>query len=237
LLAYYGLGMIGLLSVFFAVLQVYGLYFWPTLSDQRSGLFYNPVVQGGFLGLLIVAMVRIGCFWMVPFLALGLYINPNRGGWVAAAIGLLATWVRKPMIIATMVMLGAFYLTQSPRLSDQERLNVWQAGWVNLTWLGHGWGSYADVWIVRDGFGFQAVHAHNDYLELVFELGIRSIPVFFLLLYALLQTSAPDWPILVAFCTLATFSMPTFLPATASIGAIAFASILIGAKDGQMESS
>ena len=98
--AYYWLGMVGILSVFFAVLQRFGFYFWPTHMDQTTGLFYSPVVQGGFLGLLIVAMIRLWCFWPVPILALGLALNPNVvvvGS--APGLGFLRPWVRQPLVI------------------------------------------------------------------------------------------------------------------------------------------
>ncbi len=230
--AYYSLGMVGILSVFFAILQRMGFFFWQTHAGQTTGFFYSPVAQGGFLGLLIVAMVRLWCFWPIPIFALGLAINPNRGGWVCAGVGLLATWIRWPLLILATVLIGAFFITLHPGISDQERLNIWQAAIVNLHWFGNGWGSFDYVWIVRDGLGYQAQHAHNDYLELAFELGLYAIPIFCVLGYALSQSESPDWPILVAFCVLATFTMPSFIPATATIGALALTSILTGVDNG-----
>lgn len=228
---YFGLGIVGSVSVFFAVLQRFGFYFWHTHVDQTTGLFYSPVTQGGFLGLLIVAMVRIQFFWFIPTLVLGLAINPNRGGWVCAGIGLLATFIRQPLVILAVILAGAFFITLHPGMNDQERLNIWQAAWVNLTWFGHGWGSFEDVWFVREGLGYAAEHAHNDYLELAFELGLYSIPIFCLWAYALAQTQSPDWPILVAYSTLALFTLPTYIPATVGIGLVALA-LTLGDRNG-----
>lgn len=226
------LGFIGIASTIFACFQVAGYSFWPTHNGVTSGLFYSPIVQGGFLGLVIVALLQTRWLIITPILAFGLFLNPNRGGWIVAGIGLLATWVRQPLIILAVILLGAFFVTLNPSFSDLERFNIWQAGAVNLTWFGHGWGSYADVWIVRNDLGYQPLHAHNDYLELAFELGIYVVPIFCVLAYALAQTSSPEWPLLVAFCTMATFAMPSFIPATASIGALALASTLTGANNG-----
>ncbi len=229
---YFCLGVIGIISVISAGFQVAGFFFWQTYYDQPTGLFFSPIVQGGFLGLVIVAMARIGFWEFIPVLGIGLYLNPNRGGWVVAGVGLLATWVRQPLIILAAILLGALYFSINPGLSDQERFVIWQAGIVNLTWFGHGWGSFEHVWIVRDGLGYQPLHAHNDYLELAFEHGLYSIPIFCVLAYALSQTQSLDWPILVAFCVMSTFAMPLYIPATASIGALALASVLTGEENG-----
>ncbi len=233
--AYAGLGLIGIVSVVFAMFQVAGYFFWPTHLNQTTGIFFNPIAQGGFLGLVIVAMVRLGWWEIIPIHGLGLYLVQNRGGWVVVGVGLFATWVRQPLVILAGILLGALCFSWNPSLADQERFVIWQAGIVNLSWFGHGWGSFADVWIVRDGLGYQPLHAHNDYLELAFEFGLYAIPAFCVLAYALSQTASPDWSILVAFATMSTFAMPLYIPATASIGALALASILIGVQNGPLE--
>ncbi len=232
---YAGLGLVGVVSVIFAAFQAAGFFFWPTHINQATGLFFSPIAQGGFLGLVIVAMMVIGWWEIIPIHLLGLYLAHNRGGWAVVAIGLLATWVRQPLVILAVVLLGAFYITLNPSFNDLVRLNIWHAGIVNLTWFGHGWGSFDHVWIVIDGFGHHPVHAHNDYLELAFEFGLYAVPLFCLLAYALSQAASPDWPILVAFCLMATFAMPLYIPATASIGALALASTLIGVQNGPLE--
>lgn len=225
---YITLGLVALTSVFFAIAQESGVTPWYTLMGIPTGLFFSPIAQGGFLGLVIVALARIHWWEPIPVLAVGLYLAENRGGWVVAGIGLLATWVRQPLIILAVILAGAFLVTISPGFSDVERLNIWEAGWVNMIWHGHGWGSFEDVWIFRHNLAYQPTHAHNDYLELIFELGIFAIPIFCVLAYALTQTSSPEWPLLVAFSTMALFAMPTYIPATAGIGALALASCLRG---------
>ncbi len=222
---YFGLGLIGIVSVCFAVGQKFGYYPWFT-AYRSTGLFYSPIVQGGLLGLSIVALARLRMWELTPILFLGLYLNPNRGGWVVAGIGLLATWVRQPLVILAVILFGALLISWNPGSSDVERFLIWQAGLVNLSWFGHGWGSFEQVWIIRDGLGWQPIHAHNDYLELAFEFGLYSVPVFCVLAYALSNIKSPDWPILVAFCTMALFAMPTFIPVTAVIGAAALTSTL-----------
>lgn len=220
------LGFIAIASVVFACFQAAGYTFWPTHVNFPTGLFFSPIAQGGFLGLVLVAMLRMGWWSPMPILAFGLYLNPNRGGWAIVGIGFLAHVVRQPLIILGVILGAAFYFSFHPASSDIERFNIWQAGLVNLTWFGNGWGSFSEVWIIREGLGFQPLHAHNDYLELAFELGLYSIPIFCILTYALTQTKSPEWPILIAFCFMATFAMPIYIPATAGIGALALASVL-----------
>lgn len=225
------IGVIGVISVAFAGSQWFGYSLWHTYGDRPTGLFYSPLVAGGFLGLAVVACGILRWWVPMPALALGLYLAGNRGGWVCAAFGLLAIWVRKPLVLLTILLAGAFLVTWNPSLSDLERLNIWYTAWVNLSLFGNGWGSFTHVWIVRDGLGFQPVYAHNDYIQLVFEFGLYALPVFCVLAYALWQTEAEGWPLLVAYCVLATFSFPSFVLPTACIGLLAFVTT-IGAKHG-----
>ncbi len=229
---YIGLGMIGIVSVMFALFQMGGFFFWPTYLNYPTGLFYSPIAQGGFLGLLIVAMIRIRWYAPIPILVLGLYLNPNRGGWVVAGIGLFATWVRQPLAILAVVLAGAFVLTSHLSTSDAWRLAIWYSGWEKLSLFGNGWGSFENIWLIQNGVASHPIHAHNDYLQLAFEFGLYAIPFFCLLAYALSKSSAPDWPILVAFATMAVFAMPSYIPATAALGALALTTILTGEDNG-----
>lgn len=230
-MVYLALGLVACVSVGCAIIQACGWPLWATYNDRPTGLFFSPIAQGGFLGLMIVAMIRINFWMLVPTLMIGLYLAHNRGGWVVVVVGLLAHWIRQPLVILSTILSGALYLSINPSPSDIERFNIWEAGWLNLSWLGHGWGSYSDVWIVREGLGYQPLHAHNDFLEFAFEFGLYSIPLFGVLAYALTQSKSPDWPILVAFCVLATFAMPLYIPATAGIGAVALA-LTLGERNG-----
>ncbi len=227
---YMTLGLVGMASVVFATFQYFGFSFWETYRSYPTGLFYSPITQGGFLGLVIVALARIGWWEAMIVPAFGLCLNPNRGGLVVAGVGLFATWDRHPLNVLLLILAGAFYFSVNPTLSDQERFVIWQAGIGNLSWFGHGWGSFADIWIIRDGLAYQPVHAHNDYLELAFEFGLYAIPAFCLILWALTNVESDDWPILVAFCTMSTFAMPLYIPSLASIGAIALLSTLAGVQ-------
>lgn len=233
--AYMILGLIGVVSVVCACAQWMGMSFWDTYGDQPTGLFFSPIVAGSFLGLTIVALATI-CWWEpIPVLILGLHLAGNRGGWVVAVVGTLAIWCRQPLGLLFIILLGAFAVTITPSISDLERINIWHAGLINLSFFGNGWGSFNDVWIVRDKLAYHPEFAHSDYLQLIFELGVYSLPIFCVFAYALSKTQAQAWPLLVAYATLASFSFPTYVPATAAIGILALAATL-GANNGQMES-
>lgn len=228
---YIALGFIAVISTGLAVIQAFGYSWYPTHLDARSGLFFSPIAQGGFLGLVIVALISISLWELVPILLVGLYLAHNRGGWIITGVGILATCIRQPLVILLVILFGASIITANPGPSDLERFNIWRAGIANLTWFGNGWGSFEGIWIIQNGLGYHPIHAHNDYLQLAFELGLYSIPIFCVLAYALSRTQAHDWPLLVAFCTMALFAMPSYIPATAGIGALALASVLYKGDD------
>lgn len=224
--AYYVIQFVACLSVLVAICQWFGARPWPTYSDYNTGLFYNPIAQGGFLGLAIVASAIVHRWEPVTVMILGLALNSNRGGWVIAAVGLLATRVRQPLVILAVVLAGAAFLTYHLSQSDAWRLAIWYAAWQHLTLLGNGWGSFENIWLIHDGLWYHPEYAHNDYLQLVFELGVFAAIPFALIGWALFQAHDEAWPLLVAYCLLSAFTMPLHIPACAAIGALALTTIL-----------
>lgn len=217
---YIASGFIGAASSALSIGQALGWH--PThqwLPDQAPGLFYNPAHAGYTLALIFMALLANRLYWLIPMLLPGLYLSHARGAWAAIAFGLLATWLRKPLWLLAIVLAFAFILTLHPSSSDLQRLQIWRAAWINLTFWGNGLGSFWDLYM-----GDPVVHpeyAHNDYLQTVFEFGIGAIVPFAIVAWAASRTLASAWPTLVTFLFIACFSMPMHMPVAALIGTLA----------------
>jgi hypothetical protein len=220
------LAIVATLSSFLALGQVLGLRYWVTYANDSTGLFFSPVAQGEFLALVVVALVTQRLWYYLPALIPGLVLCPSRAMWAASGLGIVATYIRKPLLLLILVLALAVVVTLHPSSSDTERLQIWAAAWRYLTLWGNGLGSFEDLWFVHGNVGMQPLYVHNDYLQLVFEFGIWALAPFALMAFALSRTQSPEWPILVAFLFMACFSMPLHIPLVAFIGALALARTL-----------
>ena len=218
--------IVATLSSFLALGQALGLRYWETYNNYSTGLFFSPVTQGEFLALVIVALVTQRLWYYLPTLVPGVVLCPSRAMWASIALGLVAVYLRKPLLLLILVLALALALTLHPSSSDLERLRIWAAAWNHLTLWGNGFGSFEDMWFVKGSVGVQPLYVHNDYLQLVFEFGIFALAPFALVAYCLSRTQSAEWPILVVFLFQATFSMPLHIPIVALIGALALARTL-----------
>lgn len=216
---------LGLASTILAIAQASGYFPWPTFQDRAAGLFYNPIAQGEFLALTILLLIPCRLYWPILPLALGLWLSNSRGAWLALAFGLLAMF-RRPLWLLVFAMAAAVAFTAFPSPSDLERLRIWQAAWSNLTFWGNGLGSFWDLWL-GPAPATHPEYAHNDYLQLVFELGVFALPIFAVVGLGMSRVQAPLWPIFTAFLFMATFSMPLHIPLVAALGAFILISVLV----------
>ena len=191
------------------------LYVYP------PGFFYNQLVQGEVLALAIIICLMYRYWIFIPIMLVALLLTHSRGAVVALAFGILAYYVRKPLILLVVVLALALFFTIDPSPSDIRRLQIWHAAWTHLTFYGHGWGSFDNLWMGSPAW--HPEYVHNDYLQLVFEFGFQSVVIFFVLFYAALQTKSDSWPLLITFLFMATYSMPMHAPFVALIGLLALA--------------
>ena len=149
--------------------------------------------------------------------ALCVLLGHSRGGFLGLIVGyavLLAVicrhgWCRW-LAVAVICLLGGFLgyrVWFEPHGSLWERWAVWQDVWAGTSWLGNGLGS---IWTVfpyyathQDVVMSAAVqHAHNDFLEILFEQGYIGGSLAAIAAGALLyqrlgrlraQSSSPSW--------------------------------------------
>lgn len=187
--------------------------------NRPSGLFFNSSLFGVTCGLVLVALVCHRLWWLTPPLALGLILSDSRGGFVVLAIGLLARYTHWLFLLACIIV-GTCAFVFGLDLADLQRMQIWGVTLRTLTFFGHGVGSYSDLHYINlaKELLIRPEFAHNDPLQLFYEFGIAAIIPITLFGLALANRSHPDWPVAIAFVTLALFFFPIYAPLTAFIG-------------------
>lgn len=204
-----------------SIFQAVGFQPLETMGQHMTaGLFYNSMVQGEAITLVVLGLLAHRLWWAIPGLLPGLYLSNSRGAWAALAIGVLAMYVRKPLILASVA--AAIFIIATARLggSDIQRMQIWYAAWANLTFLGNGAGSFLTLWFHTPTSLVHPEYVHNDFLQFVFEYGVGSVLLLAVLGACACCTQAQQWPIYIAFLFMACFSFPFLCPVTAFIGTV-----------------
>lgn len=224
---YRGLAIGAAASSFVAVLQFFGVGLVPITSTLPAGLYVNSVQQGTVLAIVIVALVTEGIWlWALPLVP-GVYLAHSRGGTIVLLVGLLGHFVRSLWVVGGVAGLATLFYFAAPHASsDAQRTYIWRVAAGALTWFGWGPGSFYSMVLQDNGVTFFPEYAHNDFLQLAFEYGVGAALPVAVIGYAAWRTDVREWPIVLAFCAAACFSMPLFMPIAAFLSLVAVGRIL-----------
>lgn len=185
-----------------------------------GGLFVNRNVlaEAGAVGL--VAALSLRKWWLVP----GAFISaviPFSKNVIAALV--LAVLLRRDARVWRVAMVGAvlfLLLVAIGHPSVDVRIAIWADAIRQLSFFGHGVGSFA-----RD-FP-EAYYAHNDYLQIFYELGcLPAMVIMAGLIQALRSERGTEHWILFTISCIAVFSFPYEMPVTAFAAALAAGDLL-----------
>jgi len=203
-------------------------------AAKPAGLWMNRNTMAEISALVLIGLLASRIWWAIPAPIACLLIAQERIAF--AALGLAAAgwlWSRHKIAaigIAVLILGGGGYtiLTSPPESSAGQRMAIWQDSYDGLTPLGRGIGSFLTAW--PEHLGHYAItgvtqrpdHAHNDFVEALFELGPLGAALL-LLLFALCLCGAPsaEGLIVLALATECLAAFPLHLPATLFLGALA----------------
>lgn len=197
-----------------AVALVQWLGYSPILgfsSATPAGLFFNPAIAGQTTALVAVACLAFNRWTLAIALIPGIYLSGSRGGMLVLAVGFVLNLVRdwRLLLFAIAGCLGAVLASAH----DIERIAIWRAALHFLDPFGNGAGSFISIYFTSADRLIHPVDAHNDLLQIVFELGIPGAIGFVgILACALRRTNRPEWPIIASFVFLSFFAFPLFVP-------------------------
>jgi hypothetical protein len=246
------------LSSAVALLQISGFNVAAQYDGCCAGLFYNRNMLAATAAVVAIGLIALPRLWMwLPLTLPALILAPSRAAWLALVAGLLLmdhealtrAWTKSPSretyqrarrimvsarasaVIAAVIVL----LTRRIGFDGSARVPLWHDTIDNLTWLGHGLGSFRESFAKHAHFfnimeqGTRPEHPHNEWLWFAFEGGIPAFALA-LVLAVVLWHRAGDHPargILAGLFVLSLMAMPFQDPATAVLGALC-AGFLVG---------
>ena len=239
-----GLSLGLVISAFVAALQYLQVDI-PILNFSKfSGLFINPNIYAEVSGLILILLIVNKLWWYIPLTAPGLLVS-SRAVVLALGISLaMFTW-SKSKLLSVVIIISSWVIAL--KLSDitysgglvegisvnasslNIRIGMWSDMLANLSLFGYGIGSFVYVFPEinkhLDTTVSIAEFAHNDLLQLIFELGIGAIPLILIVAY-LLRVSHEYRNALAYFLIIGAFGFPLHMPVTGFIIALVAAQLV-----------
>jgi hypothetical protein len=215
-----------------AIAQWYGWNYIPHTTPPPAGFFVNSNYLGEPAALVVVALAAARLWWWMLPVVPGLLLAECRGafaGLFIAACGFI--WTRS-RLLATALVLAAIcaavaYVIHSPThggTSFAERLLIWTETYNGLTPLGSGIGSFFARFPSHapdfNTLVSRPANTHNDFLEMIYELGPGVLLYVALLACALTGPFGPERLVLLAFMTEECFGFPLHFPVTSAFAAL-----------------
>jgi O-antigen ligase len=224
---YIGAGLALWLSSAIAIAQYLGFRPLPSVTPI-SGLFVNGNFMAEAAALVIVAAVVERIWWLIPGLLPALVLSGSRGAMLACVLALAihfrAHWrITLPVLALAAIGLVA-HAYQFGDSSSVERLQIWHSAINGVSLFGHGIGSF---WSSFPSFDLRPTafthpeHAHNEFLNVAFELGLVGLVLlcgFCATLAGPLDTARL---VLIALLVESIFEFPLHEPTTAFLGMVA----------------
>lgn len=222
---YWAVGAGLAINSIFAALQFAG--FDPVSHPGEpgvNGLFFNKMQQNNLIALAVIGLVSLNDWraWaLAAWSSWPLFVPPqSRGALLAlAAPGVVLLWRwRKLAAVACgtggLAMLLLLIGAPGRLPSNLERVGTWTDAVRNLTPLGYGLGSFR--WSYPE-----MEFAHNDLLQITYELGFPGLAAFAaLMVVALRAAGSAEGLILAAFLVEGLVGFPLYWPTTGFLAAL-----------------
>lgn len=212
------------LSAIVALSQILGFRYLPEVQTP-SGLFVNKNFLGEAAALVLIACVAHRMRWAIPGALLALMLAGARGA-VLGVVFALAAWLwpkSKRLTAALLIAIAGLsvlmVVTGYGMAGIVARIAIWRDTLSGLTLTGHGFGSYyglgPEYALHTDSYFERNAHAHNEILEIAFELGALGVLLALAFCGTLLKGAAtPERLILVAVAVESLFEFPLHVPTT-----------------------
>jgi hypothetical protein len=205
------------------VIAIFGIDIFK-LTDKPAGLFVNSNVFAETSGMILILLLTYKLWRYLPVVIPGLLVSSR-----AVVLGLSMTflvwaWRKSKVAAISISALGLVVVSVIGHMSSIDaRLGIWQDTISGLTLFGHGLGSFEYLFPLyskhMDMSIMRPVEAHNDILQLIFELGIGVIPLL-AIIFKLLKVNDTHVYAIIFFIVVGCFAFPLHMPITAFMVAL-----------------
>lgn len=194
-----------------------------------GGLYVNPNMLGDVAILTVIGLIVYKLWWFIPLVLPNVFIGSR--GVLLAGLTTLIMWVwSKSKFLAVSLTVPIFiasFLSYKFNIrlgSVVERFDLWKDSLNGMSVIGQGIGSYHSAYPffanLLDTFKYRAIYAHNDLLQIFFELGIVGGIIAIVFIGLLMKEKCNEKYIICCFITLSLFSFPFHMPVSAFVLAI-----------------
>jgi hypothetical protein len=209
------------------------LLFVPLLFEldwHYTSLFVNPNIFSETALVVCVGVLIYEYWWLVIGLLPAIFVNNTRSVLFAGFLTFGAwLWTKSRLLFVGLLFVGLALCWLSVYLnwkipSIDQRLTFWTELLSGVTLLGNGLGSFLSSYPLlsesMDTLLLKLRFAHNDLLQIVFELGVVGGLLIVIFCSLILRTDCKERYVLIAFIGVSCFSFPLYLPVTAFIAAV-----------------
>lgn len=214
-----------------SVLMIGQSFGWDILpqATKPAGTFYNKNFAAEFCALALVGALGLPGRWKwLAVLALpGVLLGQSKTAFLAlGCAGILLVWQINKQIAALIVLLtvaaGTYFVFSG--YTFIQRIQLWQDTWDGMTFFGRGvgsfWATFPEHATRIDALSIRPSEAHNDLLQLWYELGPLSLVAVALLVFAWRGPKRAEHYVLLVFLVEGLAGFPLHLPATAMLAAL-----------------
>jgi len=208
-----------------------GLAIGVPLSMAFDGFFPDYDLAGEAAAVAAIGVASWGDWFLLPFPLMALVLGHSRGAWLGLVFALLVgirSLYGRLSLSAVVIGIICWKIFREPTASLIERWQIWQDTWAGVSLFGNGlssfWTKYPYYAHVRDILVISRPdHAHNDFLEIVFEQGFVGAILAICAVGALLsrQWRTPEALVLIGVLAIAMVGFPLHMPLTLVVAAFA----------------
>jgi hypothetical protein len=210
--------------------QYFGWQFVPQYIVP-GGLFGNKNYVAEAAAMVLLALIYERMWWHIPAVLPATFL-PSAKGAIAGLIAGLVLWVwTRSRLAAVALMLcglvagGILYQRGYDGTATTERMLFYKSTIAGMTWHGNGLGSFFTHFPSHSPeINFlvsRPIHAHNDILEMVYELGPGALFYLAFISFLMCGPFGAEKLMLICFLMEGCFAFPLHLPATAFMASLA----------------
>lgn len=216
---------------YFAIDSDYFHYKFTTITGQ-GGLYFNRNISAEVAGMAFVIGAAYRLWYLLPGLMPTIVFGSRSCVFAIGVTGMVALWGRSKLAtlavaVAAVATVAVMWYLRAYSSVDSSMLRgyVWLDTAEAMNFFGHGLASFiadSPAFLHHiDALHLRFDHAHNDFIQVAYELGIGGVLLVGLLLAKMATAPrSPAWYCLLAFLVLGCSGFPLYMPVTGALAAL-----------------